>query len=112
MRSLTCEVLSALGFRATPCATRGEATAIVEGGGVDAILTDIGLEGNSSGGGLELCTDVQRMFPEVAVFVLSGDHTARSAAVAAGAEEFWVKPANLKMIATTIHSYLNGSNQP
>ena len=100
MRELTQEILAAHGFDVKAAASVKAAVALIDDS-VDAVLTDVRL-GAGEEGGLELCQQLQERFPQISVYVFSGDGTIEDAALRSGARAFWLKPVDLVKVATTL----------
>jgi len=106
-RDLLSELIGAMGHRTVQAATAEQALAQVEHGGLDLALIDLGLPG------LDGCEVARRIRATVAgagmtLVALTGysDDETRSSAVAAGFDEFVVKPADPATIERVVNAGL------
>ena len=93
--------LSERGFDVTWCTSGDDALVALERGMVDAVVTDVRMDGMS---GLELCRQVVTNHPDMPVLLLTayGTLEAATAAIRVGACDFLPKPPDAEALATAI----------
>ncbi|MEZ6075284.1 MAG: sigma-54 dependent transcriptional regulator [Pirellulaceae bacterium] len=100
-----CEMLETdlrlRGHRTQWCQSATAALDIVREQNIDVVLTDVRMPGTS---GLQLCDELQRTRPDIAVVVMTafGSLETAVAAMRAGAYDFITKPVELDLLALTI----------
>lgn len=100
-----CEMLETdlrlRGHRTQWCQSATAALDIVREQDIDVVLTDVRMPGTS---GLQLCDELQRTRPDIAVVVMTafGSLETAVAAMRAGAYDFITKPVELDLLALTI----------
>lgn len=100
-----CEMLETdlrlRGHRTLWCQSAKAALEIVREQDVDVVLTDVRMPGTS---GLQLCDELHRTRPDIAVVVMTafGSLETAVAAMRAGAYDFITKPVELDLLALTI----------
>lgn len=99
------------GFDVNEAAGAEEAAALVRALRYDAILLDINMPGRS---GIELCAELRREHPAVAVLMLSvrDREEDRVEALDAGADDYIVKPFHIRELAARIRAVLRRSRAP
>lgn len=97
VRKAASRALSSAGYRVTPAEQGDEALRILDGGGVDAVLSDIQMPGMD---GIDFLRAVRERDGDVPVVLMTGDPTIESAirAVEYGATLYLLKPLDLEML--------------
>jgi putative two-component system response regulator len=106
IREVLAEGLEAFGFVPLTAANAKEAFALVAGGGVGLVLSDIDMPGHS---GLELLEWIKKGHPDVDVVIVTGvvdvDTAIRSIRV--GASDYVTKPFNLEEVRIVVERTLD-----
>ncbi len=78
------------------------AISVLTGQAVDAVLTDLNLNGNRSG--LDLCSEIQRIAPGIPVIVVTGHGNLDTAigAIRGGAYDFLTKPVDAQLLSVSL----------
>ena len=101
MCEMLAERLPPLGFEVVWRTSGDEALALLATTDVDAVVTDLNMQGMS---GLELCDRIVAGRPDVPVIVITafGNLDTAVAAIRAGAYDFIVKPFDIKVLALSL----------
>jgi two-component system response regulator HydG len=101
MCQMLAEGLRRRGFAARWCTSGAEALAALEGEDVDTVVTDLNMAGI---GGLELCSRIVAMRPDVPVIVITAFGSLETAigGIRAGAWDFITKPLELDALALAL----------
>ncbi len=101
MCEMLAERLPPLGFEVAWRTSGDEALALLAATDVDAVVTDLNMQGMN---GLELCDRIVAGRPDVPVVVITafGNLDTAIAAIRAGAYDFIVKPFDIKVLALSL----------
>lgn len=105
IREVLAEGLESFGFRVTQAGNAAEAFAVVAAGGVDLVLSDIDMPGES---GLTLLGRVKAHDPDIDVIMVTGvvDLEVAIGAIRQGAADYVTKPFNLEEVQIVVERTL------
>jgi CheY-like chemotaxis protein len=94
------------GFEVIVCSTAEECLQHLKNKKFAAIILDYRLSGRD---GLDVCVEIKRTYPNIAIIFFSGDarNATRSLAIKAGADAYLVKPDDLEKIVPTVKDLIN-----
>jgi DNA-binding NtrC family response regulator len=101
LRRACCEIAGGMGFRVHHAESVPAARTVLEQHEIDLLLLDMKLPG---GGGLALLSEVKKLYPEVAVLVMTAYATVSSAveAMKIGASDYLTKPFAVDELTTML----------
>jgi len=101
LRRACCEIVRGMGFTVHSADTVPAARAVLQQQPIDLLLLDMKLPG---GGGLALLGEVKRLYPEIAVLVMTAYATVSSAveAMKIGASDYLTKPFAVDELTTML----------
>jgi len=103
--------LYAQGFDVTETSSGDEALSLARAVRYDAVLLDINMPGRN---GVEVCRELRRLYPRIAILMLTvrSDQDDRVEALDAGADDYIVKPFQMRELTARIRSALRRMQTP
>jgi two-component system KDP operon response regulator KdpE len=103
--------LYAQGFDVTETASGDEALSLARAVRYDAVLLDINMPGKD---GVEVCRELRRLYPRLAILMLTvrSDQDDRVGALDAGADDYVVKPFQMRELTARIRAALRRVQTP
>jgi CheY-like chemotaxis protein len=103
--SMLCALLGLVGCETSTAGTAQEALEAIAGGRFDLYLLDNWLPG---GGGVELCRRIRESDPSTPIVFYTGaaQESEREEALAAGAQDYLVKPGDVALLVETVRRLL------
>jgi len=112
-RDLLSELIDAMGHRTVQAATAEQALEQVERGGLDLALIDLGLAGHD---GCEVARRIRATVAGAGMHLIAftgySDDATRNSAVAAGFDDFVVKPADRSTIERAMNAQVSAARAP
>jgi two-component system KDP operon response regulator KdpE len=111
LRRVLHTTLFSSGFDVNEASTGEEALAIARVVRYDVILLDLRMPGK---GGLEICRELRRQFPRVAILILtvSDEEDEKVAALDSGADDYITKPFQMRELAARVRSAVRRVKTP
>ncbi len=110
---VTGEILQSLGYTVVGKTSPGEAIALFsqEPEQFDMLVTDLTMAELT---GLELSEKVKRLRPDIPIILITGysDQVSKDAAVAAGIDEYCMKPISMRELSTIVGRFLGSGANP
>lgn len=106
---LTCYLLRMEGFDVVSANSGGAGMPLVKSGGLAAIVLDNVMSGRS---GIAVCRQIRTYNDRIPIVFFSGAarRTDREAGLAAGAQEYLIKPDDLELLAIVVAGLVNFQN--
>jgi two-component system KDP operon response regulator KdpE len=100
-----------LGFDVSEAASGDEAIALARVIRFDAVLLDVNMPGRN---GIEVCRELRRLFPRLAILMLSirSDQDDRVEALDAGADDYVIKPFHMRELTARIRAAVRRVQTP
>lgn len=111
LRKTLSRILSKVGYSVTTASSGEEGLQLLQAGAYDLAFIDLLMPGI---GGVELLGEIRKIYPEMAVLILTAHATLETAieAVRKGARDYLIKPADPQLILDRVKDILAEQHQP